>query len=60
MWVNYYKNYVNDSNLGGQAFSDTKYLATDYSYGLYDNGRLYSFFNLVYVLVCINILHLVY
>ena len=45
MWVNYYKNYVNDSNLDGQAFSDTKYSATDYKYGLYDNGRLIPFFN---------------
>jgi len=45
MWVNYYKNYVNDSNLNARAFSDTKYSESDYRYGLYDNGKLTPFFN---------------
>ena len=45
LWVNYYKNIVNDSNLDPIAFSNTKYSETNHYYGLYRNGYNIPFFN---------------
>jgi len=44
LWVNYYKNSVNDSNLAPVAFEDTKYGETNHYYGMYRNGYNIPFF----------------
>ncbi len=51
LWVNYYKNLVADSNydvektLIPRQFTDTKYGAEDYEYGIYNRGVFKNFFS---------------
>ena len=51
LWVNYYKNYFNDSNQDEVAFKDTKYKTNDYIYGRYNNGITVPFLNAINIYV---------